>query len=88
MVLRVAGKGLPIFRGAGRGDLYVQIGVRIPEAISAEAALRGRYLRRASARRSARTDGPCAPSRSVDTARSPAAVVGRSRTGGAVGGVR
>jgi molecular chaperone DnaJ len=35
-VLRVAGKGLPAFEGTGRGDLYLRIDVRIPEALSAE----------------------------------------------------
>jgi len=35
-VLRVAGKGLPIFEGSGHGDLYVHIAVRIPETLSRE----------------------------------------------------
>jgi len=35
-VLRLRGKGLPHFGGAGRGDLFLHIQVRIPEKLSAE----------------------------------------------------
>jgi molecular chaperone DnaJ len=35
-VLRLRGKGLPRFAGGGRGDLYLRLRVRIPEALSAE----------------------------------------------------
>ena len=35
-VLRLRGKGLPRFGERGRGDLYLQIGVRIPEKIGRE----------------------------------------------------
>jgi molecular chaperone DnaJ len=35
-VLRVAGKGLPNFRARGRGSLYVQISVHVPERLSSE----------------------------------------------------
>jgi DnaJ-class molecular chaperone len=31
--MRLHGKGLPRFGGAGRGDLYVNIAVRIPEQV-------------------------------------------------------
>lgn len=34
--LRLAGKGLPNFRGRGRGNLFVRISVRVPEQLSAE----------------------------------------------------
>jgi molecular chaperone DnaJ len=33
-VLRVKGKGLPSFGGAHHGDLYLRIGVRVPEHLS------------------------------------------------------
>lgn len=33
-VLRVKGKGLPAFGGAHHGDLYLRIGVRVPERLS------------------------------------------------------
>lgn len=35
-VVRVAGKGLPVFLGKGRGDQYVRIHVDVPEALSAD----------------------------------------------------
>jgi molecular chaperone DnaJ len=35
-MLRIAGKGLPIFEGTGHGDLYVHIAVRIPKTLSGE----------------------------------------------------
>jgi molecular chaperone DnaJ len=35
-VLRLRGKGLPVFGGRGRGDLNLRIEVRIPERLSAE----------------------------------------------------
>jgi molecular chaperone DnaJ len=34
-VLRLRGKGLPRFGGAGWGDLYVQIAVHVPDRLSA-----------------------------------------------------
>jgi molecular chaperone DnaJ len=34
--LRLRGKGLPRFGARGRGDLYVRIGVRVPERLSAQ----------------------------------------------------
>ncbi|MGO4869447.1 MAG: molecular chaperone DnaJ [Roseiarcus sp.] len=34
--LRIRGKGLPRFGGGGRGDLYVQLQVHVPERLSAE----------------------------------------------------
>jgi molecular chaperone DnaJ len=34
--LRLRGKGLPRFRGRGRGDLYVRVAVRVPEKMGAE----------------------------------------------------
>ncbi|MEW6133476.1 MAG: DnaJ C-terminal domain-containing protein [Pseudomonadota bacterium] len=35
-VLRLKGKGLPEFGGRGRGDLYVQVKIRVPEKLSRE----------------------------------------------------
>jgi molecular chaperone DnaJ len=35
-VLRLRGKGLPVFGGRGRGDLNLRIEVRIPERLSAD----------------------------------------------------
>ena len=35
-VLRLKGKGLPAFGGGHRGDLYLRIGVRIPEHLTHE----------------------------------------------------
>jgi molecular chaperone DnaJ len=35
-VLRLKGKGLPVFGGRRRGDLYLRIGVRVPESLSSE----------------------------------------------------
>ena len=34
--LRLRGKGLPRFGTRGRGDLYVQLAIRLPERLSAE----------------------------------------------------
>lgn len=34
-VVRLAGKGLPHFQGQGRGSLFLRIGVRVPEKLSA-----------------------------------------------------
>ena len=36
-LFRLAGKGLPKFRGEGRGDLYVKVRVVLPTGLSAEA---------------------------------------------------
>jgi molecular chaperone DnaJ len=36
MVLRLRNKGLPHFGGKGKGDLYLQVKVQIPEKVSAE----------------------------------------------------
>jgi DnaJ-class molecular chaperone len=36
-VFRLAGKGLPKFRGDGRGDLFVKVRVVLPSGLSAEA---------------------------------------------------
>ena len=33
-VLRLKGKGLPLFGGGSHGDLYLRIGVRVPERLS------------------------------------------------------
>ncbi|MBT9582022.1 J domain-containing protein, partial [bacterium] len=33
-VLRLAGKGLPVFSGPGRGDLYLRINVQVPIRLS------------------------------------------------------
>lgn len=35
-VLRLKGKGLPVFGGGHRGDLYLRIGVRVPERLTRE----------------------------------------------------
>jgi molecular chaperone DnaJ len=35
-VLRLHGKGLPVFGGSGRGELYVRVQVRVPEHVSRE----------------------------------------------------
>jgi molecular chaperone DnaJ len=35
-VIRVKGKGMPRFRGYGRGDLIVRVGIAVPEKITAQ----------------------------------------------------
>ena len=57
-VIRVAGKGLPMFKGSGHGDLYVRIRVRVPETLSSEGRELYEQLRTRSARRSNQDGGP------------------------------
>jgi molecular chaperone DnaJ len=35
-VLRLKGKGMPRFRGYGRGDLLIRVGISVPEKITSE----------------------------------------------------
>jgi molecular chaperone DnaJ len=35
-VLRLGGKGLPQFGGKGKGDLYLQVKIQIPDKLSRE----------------------------------------------------
>ena len=57
-VIRVAGKGLLMFKGSGHGDLYVRIRVRVPETLSSEERELYEPLRTRSARRSKQDGGP------------------------------
>lgn len=51
-VLRLKGKGLPVFGGGRRGDLFVRVRMRVPEKLSAkERELYGRLKELASAER-------------------------------------
>jgi molecular chaperone DnaJ len=35
-VIRIRGKGMPRFRGYGRGDLLVRVGILVPEKVTAQ----------------------------------------------------
>ncbi|WP_241673075.1 DnaJ C-terminal domain-containing protein [Lacisediminimonas profundi] len=51
-VLRLAGKGLPAFGGGKHGDLYLRIGVRVPENLGREERALYEQLRTLARRRS------------------------------------